>query len=92
MMVCAQLMAFGRVSQCREEGRERRRIKEELALKPSRPLLNGDSKYVNGRTDLSNGFANHVSGGKDPPNRLANNMNGAGVRKLSAIREESYFD
>lgn len=85
-------MAFGRVSQCREEGRERRRIKEELALANSRPLLNGDTKHVNGRMDLPNGLANHVSGGKDPPDRSANHMNGSGLRKPSAIREESYFD
>lgn len=92
VMVCAQLMAFGRVSRCREQGRERRRIKEELALANSRPLLNGDTKHVKGRTDVPNGLANHVSGGKDPPDRFANHMNGSGLRKLSAIREESYFN
>lgn len=93
-MVCAQLMAFGRVSQCREEGRERRRIKEELALNNSRPpLLNGDAKHVKGGgMELPNGLANHVSGRKDPPDRFANHVNGSGLRKMSAIREESYFD
>ncbi len=78
-MVLAQLMAFGRVSQCREEGRERRRIKEELMLaNGGPPLLNGDAK--------------HAKGGKDPPNRFGKHVNGSGLRKLSAIREESYFD
>lgn len=94
VMVCAQLMAFGRVSQCREEGRERRRVKEELALNNGKPLqnLNGDVKHVKGRVDLPNGLVSHVNGGKDPPVRFANHLNGAGLRKLSAIREESYFD
>lgn len=85
-------MAFGRVSQCREERRERRRIKEELALNNSKPLLNGDVKHVKGRMDLPNGLTIHVTGGKDPPGRFANHANGTGMRKLSAMREESYFD
>lgn len=92
MMVCAQLMAFGRVSQCREEGRERRRIKEELALKNNKLLQNGDAKHVKPGRDLPNGHGSHMTGGKDPPDRYANHMNGAGIRKMSAIREESYFD
>ena len=91
-MVCAQLMAFGRVSQCREEGRERRRIKEELALNSSRLLQNGEAKHVKAGLELPNGRANHVLGGKDPLDRFANHVNGVGIRKLSAIREESYFD
>lgn len=78
-MVLAQLMAFGRVSQCREEGREKKRLKEE------RILANGTSKLMNGE-------AKHALGGKDPPNGYGKHANGAGLRKLSAIREESYFD
>ena len=92
VMVCAQLMAFGRVSQCREERRERRRIKEELALKKRRILQNGEAKHVKSASELPNGLGNHVIGGKDPPDRFANHVNGVGIRKLSAIREESYFD
>lgn len=79
-MVLAQLMAFGRVSQCREEGRERKRLKEE------RILANGTSQLMNGETK-------HALGGKDPSNGYGRHgFNGAGLRKLSAIREESYFD
>lgn len=87
-------MAFGRVSWCRAEGRERRRVKEELALnnKPVQNNMNGEVKHVKGRVDLPNGLVTHVTGGKDPPVRFANHLNGAGLRKLSAIREESYFD
>ena len=91
-MVCAQLMAFGRVSQCREEGRERRRIKEELALNNSRLLQNGDAKHVKSALELPNGLVHHVIVRKDPPDRFANHVNGVGIQKLSAIREESYFD
>lgn len=80
-MVLAQLMAFGRVSQCREEKRERKRLKEE------RILANGTSQL------LMNGEAKHALGGKDPPNGYGRHVNGgAGLRKLSAVREESYFD
>lgn len=79
-MVLAQLMAFGRVSQCREEGRERKRLKEERIL-------------ANGTSQLMNGEAKHALGGKDPPNGYGRHVvNGAGLRKLSAIHEESYFD
>lgn len=78
-MVLAQLMAFGRVSQCREEVRERKRLKEERIL-------------ANGTSQLMNGEAKHAMGGKDPPNGYGRHVHGAGLRKLSAIREESYFD
>ena len=78
-MVLAQLMAFGRVSQCREEGRERKRLKE------ARKLAIGTPQLINGE-------AKHAMGGRDPPNGYGRHVNGAGLRKLSAIREESYFD
>ena len=78
-MVLAQLMAFGRVSQCREEGREKKRLKEEHIL-------------ANGTLQLMNGEAKHTIGGKHPPNGYGRHVNGAVLRKLSAIREESYFD
>lgn len=93
VMVCAQLMAFGRVSQCREEGRERTRIKEELALANGKTGLNGYAKPVREAKDLPNGPSSHVNGGREPLNGLVKHLNGGpGLRKLSAIREESYFD
>ena len=92
-MVCAQLMAFGRVSQCREEGRERKRLKEELAIAKG-PVLNGEAKHVKAGRDLPKGPMDHVIGGKDPPKGLRRHLNG--VRKISVVREEyfeeSYFD
>lgn len=91
-MVCAQLMAFGRVSQCREEGRERKRLKEELALTNGKTVLNGETKNVKSGKDLPNGPTNHVTGGKDPPNGFRKHWNGAGLRKIPVVRKESYFD
>lgn len=77
-MVCAQLVAFGRISQCREEGRQRMRLKE-IALASTRPAMNGDTRHVIGERELANGDGIHMNGGED-------------WRKLSGVSEESYFD
>ena len=76
-MVCAQLVAFGRISQCREESRRRIRLKE-IRLPSQRPALNGDIRHVTGTKDLLNGDGIHMNGGEHS-------------KKLSGVSDESYF-
>ena len=77
VMVCAQLVAFGRVSQFREEHRERKRTKERAAAKTG-PTVNGDAGYKKYGKDPPNGYEKQINGGHDS-------------RKLSIVHEETYF-
>lgn len=77
-MVCAQLVAFGRVSQRREEGREKKRVKESAATN-TWPAMNGDARDGKFGKGLPNGYGKHMNGGQ-------------ALRKLSTVREETYFD
>lgn len=78
-MVCAQLVAFGRINQCREEGRRRKmRLKEKMSAN-AKPALNGDSRHIAGVRDLPNGDRIYMNGGDY-------------LKKLSRVSEESYFD
>lgn len=77
-MVCAQLVAIGRISHCREEDRRRMRLKEILAAS-QRPMLNGESRHIVGTRDPPNGDGKYVNGGEY-------------YNKLSGVSEESYFD
>ena len=77
VMVCAQLVAFGRISQCREEGRRRMKLKE-MVLAGSRPALNGDSRHITGARELPNGDGIHMNGVEY-------------FKKSSGASEESYF-
>lgn len=77
MMVCAQLVAFGRISQCREEGRRRMKLKE-MVLAGPRPALNGDSRHITGARELPNGDGIHMNGVEYS-------------KKSSGASEESYF-
>lgn len=64
-MVCAQLLAFGRVSQSRAEGQERREQKEQTRL----AAMNGNG-IANGKLANGNG---HMNGqGKKLANGSAN--------------------
>lgn len=76
-MVCAQLVAFGRVSQFREEHRERKRIKERAAAKTR--MMDDDAAYGRNGKYPPNGYERHMNGGQDS-------------RKLSIVHEETYFD
>ena len=76
-MVCAQLLAFDRISQCREEGRRRLRLKEKL-LASGKPILNGDIRHIASARDLTNGDRIYMNGGDH-------------VKKWSKVSEESYF-
>ena len=77
MMVFAQLVAFGRVSQFREKDRERRRGKERAAVNHIKTM---------------NGDAGNGKSGKDPPNGHGWHMNGGQeLKKLSIVHEEAYF-
>lgn len=77
-MVCAQLVAFGRISQCREEGRRRMKLKEKV-LASAKPALNGDLRHIASARDLPNGDGIQMNGGEY-------------VKKLSRVSEESYFN
>lgn len=76
-MVCAQLVAFGRISQCREESRRRMRLKEKM-LASAKPSLNGDLRHIANTKDLPNGDRIYMNGGDH-------------AMKLSRVSEESYF-
>ncbi|MCJ1400081.1 hypothetical protein MMC11_003284 [Xylographa trunciseda] len=69
VMVCAQLVAFGSVSQAREEGRERRERKKEREER--RKALNvsdlGEGRIANGGHRLENGHALHITIDEHPP-------------------------
>ncbi len=77
-MVCAQMVAFGRISQCREEGRRRMRLKE-IASASKRQAQNGHSRQSTGERSLVNGDEKHINGAEY-------------LKKLSGVSEESYFD
>lgn len=62
-MVCAQLVAFGRVSQSREEGKERRERKEQTRLAAMNGNGNGNMKLVNGNGHM-NGHGKELTNGK----------------------------
>ncbi|MCJ1479141.1 hypothetical protein MMC13_007825 [Lambiella insularis] len=67
IMVCAQLVAFGSVSQAREEGRERKERKRETEER-KKALTNGDlHKGANGSYRCENGHAMQVNKGDSPP-------------------------
>ena len=74
-MVCAQLVAFDRISQCREEGRRRMRLKEKL-LASAKPALNGDLRHIASAGDLPNGDRVYMNGG-------------VFVKKLSRVSDDS---
>ena len=90
-MVCAQLVAFGSVSQSREERRERRekkREREERRMEESRvqqlKAVLGPSKQVNGGTHrLGNGDLLHTNG---TTNGCANNGN---EKAQAYVRDDS---
>ena len=58
-MVCAQLFAFGRVSQRRAEGRERRERKREERRNVQLERENNIEKNVNGGVRSQNGDVAH---------------------------------
>ena len=60
-MVCAQLVAFGSVSQTREERRARKEMKKEREREERRRALMQDEQEGNGES-LGNGHAGHVNG------------------------------
>lgn len=66
-MVCAQLVAFGRVSQSRAEGKERRERKEQTSL----AAMNGNGNG-NGTGKLLNGNGHMNGHGKEVANGTAN--------------------
>lgn len=76
-MVCAQLVAFDRISQCRQECRRRLRLKEKT-LASGKPVSNGDIRHIANARDLPNGDIIYMNGGDH-------------VKKLSKVSEESYF-
>ena len=77
LMVCAQLFAYDRISQCREEGRRRLRLKEKT-LASGKPVSNGDIRHTASARDLSHGDRIYINGGDH-------------VKTLSKVPEESYF-
>ena len=60
-MVCAQLVAFGRVSQSREEIRARRELKREREREERRRARMHEEQEGN-EESLENGDARHVNG------------------------------
>lgn len=76
-MVCAQLVAFDRISHCREEGRRRMRVKEKM-LASGKTALNGDIRHLVSVRDLPNGDRIYMNGGDY-------------VKKFPKGSEESYF-
>lgn len=62
-MVCAQLVAFGRVSQSRAEGKERRERKEQTRLATMNGNGNGNLKLLNGNGHM-NGHGKELMNGK----------------------------
>ncbi|MCJ1395554.1 hypothetical protein MMC18_008440 [Xylographa bjoerkii] len=69
VMVCAQLVAFGSVSQAREEGRERReRTREREERRTARNTSDlGEGKEANGGHRLENGHAKPITIDEQPP-------------------------
>ncbi|MCJ1387006.1 hypothetical protein MMC17_010135 [Xylographa soralifera] len=69
VMVCAQLVAFGSVSQAREEGRERKARKREREERRKAPNVSdlGEGMKVNGELRLENGHALHTTAEEQPP-------------------------
>ncbi|MCJ1288016.1 hypothetical protein MMC26_007369 [Xylographa opegraphella] len=63
VMVCAQLVAFGRVSQAREEGRERKERKREREERGKALNISnlGEDKQAKGGHRLENGSTIHVA-------------------------------
>lgn len=61
-MVCAQLVAFGSVSQAREEGRERKERKQESEERKKAPMNEDHQphKAANGDYKGENGYAKYV--------------------------------
>lgn len=72
VMICAQLMAFGRVHRLREEGKEQRRLKKERAEN----VMAGQSGKIGER-------ANAHASGKPTATKNANMVNGT-VKARSA--------
>ena len=68
-MVCAQLVAFGSVSQAREEGRERKERKREREerRKAHNVTAVGEGKEAGGGQRFENGHALHVTIDEHPP-------------------------
>jgi len=62
VMVCAQLVAFGSVSQAREEGRERKERKREREERRKAFTSSdlGEGKEANGGYRLENGHGLHI--------------------------------
>lgn len=77
IMVFAQLVAYGRISQFREEDRKRRRVKEDAAVS-AKLSMNGDPGVDRGGNDPLNGYGKCLDNGQE-------------VRKLSVVLEETYF-
>ena len=61
IIVCANLVAFGRVSGRREEGKKQMRLKKERAKKMKREekLMSGNSKHVIGFAEYANWAVGH---------------------------------
>ena len=66
-MVCAQLVAFGRVSQSRAEGRERRDKKKEEKLVEEAQIEKQGEQASNGRCKDQNGSVRH---GRESPSDM----------------------
>ncbi|MCJ1431479.1 hypothetical protein MMC27_000832 [Xylographa pallens] len=70
VMVCAQLVAFGSVSQAREDGRERKEKnkREREERRKAHNISNlGEGKEANGGQRLENGHALNIMINKQPP-------------------------
>ena len=84
LIVCANLVAFGRVSGRREESKEQTRLKKERAKKIKREanLMNGNSKHFIGFAEQANGAVCHENGA----------CNGAKLEHAQGHSEESDLD
>ena len=69
MMVCAQLVAYGSVSQAREDGRERKEKKREREERRKAHNISnsGKGKEANDGPRLGNGYALNNMTDEEPP-------------------------